>query len=394
MNPSSTGWVHKFVKEHTKHQLFDSFGTVLNFYDKLKTTGFVYGVSVTSVLDHPVSYLKLTKNEYTKLNLFHALLFVFYWQNPSRDNHKAIDTIIDFYKTIERGEKTFLQRIRSSSKASENLELILTARLREPSTILKKQAATLLTYALLFIDVLTFIYYLNHKKGLKHYIKSLEKIIISMSVLALKAKKNSNKYDHLVMEIAEATYLFTSSHPINLTSLSTLEKQFILDICCLTVWENKKLDSSELQFLTNLNKQLGFKTTYLNHCIQGLENFSFKHSTQIKLFEYTHPVKQFYKQSTETVKLLILRNKNRLLKELNESGELIVLLGQSTIRELSNEEKTKIKEQLLDICKTVPSLTIFILPGGSLLLPILVKFIPKLLPSAFNENKITNKKKP
>jgi len=26
------------------------------------------------------------------------------------------------------------------------------------------------------------------------------------------------------------------------------------------------------------------------------------------------------------------------------------------------------------------------LPGGSLLLPILIKFIPTLLPSAFNEN--------
>ena len=50
------------------------------------------------------------------------------------------------------------------------------------------------------------------------------------------------------------------------------------------------------------------------------------------------------------------------------------------------DEKKKVKKQLLDICKTVPSLTIFLLPGGALLLPILIKFIPKMLPSAFNEN--------
>jgi hypothetical protein len=31
-------------------------------------------------------------------------------------------------------------------------------------------------------------------------------------------------------------------------------------------------------------------------------------------------------------------------------------------------------------------LTIFLLPGGALLLPILIKFIPRMLPSAFNEN--------
>ena len=48
--------------------------------------------------------------------------------------------------------------------------------------------------------------------------------------------------------------------------------------------------------------------------------------------------------------------------------------------------KKKVKKQLLDVCKTIPSLTIFLLPGGGLLLPILIKFIPQLLPSAFNEN--------
>jgi hypothetical protein len=49
------------------------------------------------------------------------------------------------------------------------------------------------------------------------------------------------------------------------------------------------------------------------------------------------------------------------------------------------KKKEKSKKKTMDICKTVPSLTIFLLPGGSLLLPILIKFIPKL-PSAFNEN--------
>jgi hypothetical protein len=75
-----------------------------------------------------------------------------------------------------------------------------------------------------------------------------------------------------------------------------------------------------------------------------------------------------------------------LTKEIKESGELMQLLAQSTSKDLTKEEKKKVKKQLLDICKTIPSLTIFLLPGGSLLLPILIKFIPQLLPSAFNEN--------
>jgi len=98
-----------------------------------------------------------------------------------------------------------------------------------------------------------------------------------------------------------------------------------------------------------------------------------------------------YNQSTKAVKLLILRNKNRLVNELSQSKELVLLLSKSTYTDLNTEEKNKVKEQLLDVCKTIPSLTIFLLPGGSLLLPLLVKFIPQLLPSAFNDNKIPKK---
>ena len=57
-----------------------------------------------------------------------------------------------------------------------------------------------------------------------------------------------------------------------------------------------------------------------------------------------------------------------------------------TTIDLDDSKNKKIKKQLLDICKSIPSLTIFLLPGGSLLLPILIKFIPTLLPSSFNEN--------
>ena len=122
--------------------------------------------------------------------------------------------------------------------------------------------------------------------------------------------------------------------------------------------------------------------------IDAIKAFSLKTQGKVSLFEYATPIKQFYTQSTSTVKRLIVRNKDRLQKELQESGELLKLLGISTYRELSKDEKSKVKEQLLDICKTIPSLTIFLLPGGAILLPLLVKLIPKLLPSAFDENRV------
>ena len=115
-------------------------------------------------------------------------------------------------------------------------------------------------------------------------------------------------------------------------------------------------------------------------------NFINKHKKELPFFNLNHPVKQFYNNTQDNIGKLVSRNKTRLIKELSESKELVKLLRKSTQSDLSFEEKKKVKKQLLDICKTIPSLTIFLLPGGGLLLPILIKFIPQLLPSAFNEN--------
>ena len=50
--------------------------------------------------------------------------------------------------------------------------------------------------------------------------------------------------------------------------------------------------------------------------------------------------------------------------------------------------RTRVREQLVDIFKSIPSLAIFMLPGGAVLLPIFIKLIPRLLPSSFDENRV------
>ena len=90
--------------------------------------------------------------------------------------------------------------------------------------------------------------------------------------------------------------------------------------------------------------------------------------------------------SLEEIKALLYRNKLRLDQELRQSKEAISLIKKSTHANLSEEEKDKIKIQLLDICKAIPALAVFLLPGGALLLPLLIKLIPDILPSAFQDD--------
>jgi hypothetical protein len=90
--------------------------------------------------------------------------------------------------------------------------------------------------------------------------------------------------------------------------------------------------------------------------------------------------------SIEEIKKLLYKNKQKLAQELKQSKEAIYLIKKATHSNLSDEEKEKIKVQLLDVCKAIPSLAVFLMPGGALLLPLLIKLIPDILPSAFQED--------
>jgi hypothetical protein len=90
--------------------------------------------------------------------------------------------------------------------------------------------------------------------------------------------------------------------------------------------------------------------------------------------------------SSDLITRRVKKNLDRVMQEIQETRELYDLLMKTTTTKLSVAEKQKVQEQLLDIAKTIPALAIFVLPGGGLLLPILIKILPfNLLPSSFHE---------
>jgi hypothetical protein len=72
-------------------------------------------------------------------------------------------------------------------------------------------------------------------------------------------------------------------------------------------------------------------------------------------------------------------------QEIRETGELGSLLARLARGEtLTDAERHQMREQLIDLAKVVPSLAIFAAPGGMLLLPLVLKFLPfDLRPSSF-----------
>ena len=169
------------------------------------------------------------------------------------------------------------------------------------------------------------------------------------------------------------------------------EKDYFLDMACLTIWEDKTLDYSETDYIFGLGKDLGKSKKEVESELDFVMNFFEKNKDKIAYLSNKNLAVQFYDGMSKNVSKLILRNSKRLKKELTESRELVALLSKSTVKDLSDEEKKKVQNQLLDIFKSIPSLAIFMLPGGAILLPIFIKLIPKLLPSAFDDNRVEEK---
>lgn len=396
MNPSSAGWIKKFIKEIDQKALCNAYAGVPDLYQGLKSTGFIYGMSLAGLKPKPKITLQLTVEEHTKINLLHALSYVYFKENPEDQYSNCIPAIVSFYELMGKGQPGLLHKLSFAKNPSDNLEAIINARLHENNLGRNAEVSSLITYVLLFIDILVFQQYLQGDENVQAAFDQMEHWCIQSCAWALESKLKPNKYDDMFIEMLHNSLKKplklkeTAAQDLlqQMAQSSPLFKGFLMDVCCLGVWDDRVMDSEELHFLQDFEKALALEPGSALAGVADLNQFSRTHAQSVRLFEHANPVKLLYKQSSAMVKTLILRNKNRLIKELAESGELVKLLTLSTVRDLNKKEKQKVKEQLLDICKTVPSLTLFLLPGGSLLLPIMVKLIPKLLPSAFNENAI------
>ncbi|WP_426095465.1 LETM1-related biofilm-associated protein [Flavobacterium sp. DSR2-3-3] len=394
INPSASGWIDKFFSE----QKFSK-GTVSKtadtFYQKVRNTGFIYGHIIGFDTVTAIETKGWFKEEISKVALLNTLYQVFCLTNEDISPENFIKQANTFYNQMNPQGFNLFKKILPKYSPALNLEKIIDERVQTNDSIISKSFSHLVTNALLFIDVLAFRQYLVHGIIPEKYLKKIEETVVNIVTLALKIKLEKSQYDDLLIKLFEASIRYSKFSKVSVQSLETLqlayftnelEQYYLIDIAGMALWSDGKIENDEKYFLHSLAEILSVPDSFVGESIFTTNEFISKHKKEIPYFNYSNPVKHFYDQTTQSVVTLISRNKKRLIKEIEQSKELMVLLAYSTRRDLDEKEKKKVKKQLLEICKTIPSLTIFLLPGGSLLLPILIKFIPTLLPSAFNEN--------
>ena len=393
INPSASGWIDKFFSGQMPVQL-PVVVYPLNLYKKIRSTGFIYGHVVDFNILNKIETSRWTSEEFSKVGLLNSLFNVFELVTHESDFETFVKKNVQFYKEMNPEGFSLLKKVLPNNSISIELEEIIDERVQTNHNIFSKNFSPILTNALLFLDVLAFQQFLMLGNIPNNYLKKLEETIVKIAALGLNTKKIKSNYDELLIKLFESSVRYTKFSDINIQNLdglelhfftSDLEKYYFIDIAGISLW-NEKSEKEESQFLLDLAKNIGVSIDFVSESIRDRNDFIEKYKEEIPYFNYSNPVKHFYDHSVQSVTVLISRNKKRLIKELSNNGELMILLSHSTHRHLQDNEKKKVKKQLLEICKTIPSLTIFLLPGGSLLLPILIKFIPKMLPTVFNEN--------
>lgn len=392
MNPSTQGWINKLqansnfiFTETEKWQEED-------LYVLLQQSGFVYGTNVHCFNSGVSDKLNYTQEELAKLNLISALFLVY---QSTHSDQKAIDKILQFYTEISVNSKSSFSFSLLAKNETLELEKIIHQRIQPKGSLIQKNFSNLLTNALLFVDVICFELWLKQPEKLKSFAVEMEGVLINLVYLAIQEKSNLGNYEELIMKLLQSSLRYEKQNQnemlpfeaINFDLLSSFSsKKYALDLVCMAMYSDELIETSESAFVFKLAKKLDLKDKEAEKSIVQLKQFVAQHKSKIAYFNNKNPLQNFYNRTQRNTQVLLQRNKKRLVQEIMESKELLYLLKESTFRNLSDDEKQKVKEQLFDIFKSIPSLAIFALPGGGILLPIIIRFIPQLLPSSFNEN--------
>jgi ribosomal protein L7/L12 len=165
-------------------------------------------------------------------------------------------------------------------------------------------------------------------------------------------------------------------------------KRYLLDLSSLTIYANHDARTAEKEFLEELRIWLDLSQEDLNQAVIMAQQFVLENHKQVGYLKDANTVELMLTNVSKRWIKILGRNKEKLAVELKQSKELVALIRKSTAEELTKAEKEKVKTQFLDIAKSMPALAIFLLPGGALLLPIVLKIIPTLIPSAFRDNEL------
>lgn len=413
MNPRSKGWLKEYLEfrldllkeltsegrrsTHPDHSL----------YRVIQPTGIMYGQPV-SVFDHPQSS-QWDEKDRMKILLAESLIsssLLFYdkpVKNPDEMSEvavKTLESISNFYNHIfpelATPTKTLFGRKKSSLELAER---ILDKRIEHTGQSKGNFWTQFFHNSLLFLDIFIFGQWIhtNADKIVSDFFKyerdELRTSLVKIMAAAAHANKILEFEERRLMEYflqsaqlspekrKECQEIFESGisvEDINLpTNNSWLLKKYFLEIAILTIWADKRVEEMELEFLRRFSETISFSADDLENSMIAIEGFVLEHWEELQHLQEKKSYEEVSDQYINRMARMIDKHKKRLLEEVKESEELMLLFVRARSKELNDDEKVKLQHLLIDVLKSIPTFVIISLPQKFLTLPILMQILPK-----------------
>lgn len=407
--PGSKNWIVKYFELVQNGEINLSFnipeGVTKEEYlhTTLFQSGLVFGFASDFLFSRPNSSGSWTTDEKLKLLLFEGLLIVYLSENEDFNPKQFEDYLLQFYAQYKESATLNVFQLFVKETPSVKLENILKRRVHVRRTIKNQLWVNYLYNSLVFLDVLAFReFLLNGIKLEDTYSKFAMGVLNTVGVASL-ADGIIESQEQTILDVFTASANISDEDKkefkskvlkgeLNLSSIElpddndVLYKLYLLDVATMTVHSDLSALDSEIVFLYELCNYLHIDSDTLHKALILIEGFVIENSHKVTFLRESSSYDQLYGNFSKRWIKVLGRNKDKFIEELRESKELIALVNKSLKEELTPEEKEKVKTQFKDLVKSMPALAIFMLPGGMLILPIILKIIPDLLPTAFKGN--------
>jgi hypothetical protein len=416
LSPGGKGWITKYFDLVEKDEINlnlkrpKTIGKREFMHLTFTSCGLVYGFPIQLIYGKNLNVSKWTQEEHLKVLLFEAHLMVYILSNEERefDKDEFILDLLNFYRLHNVRSLTAVFR---KEKPLDTLEKIYSKRVGIKMNLVEnKWWVNSLSNAFSFLDVILFNDYICAKDedSFINYNGYAQNALTAI-VLAAYADGEIQEKEKMLFNIFLASSGLEDErreraqeqfkHGAEYDDFSDfvrnhwMLKHFLMDIAALTIFSGSEMLEEEVVFLKELARFLECEELLAEEALVLVENFVLKTKDKAIFLSDSGAYEKVYLSFSNRWFKILSRNKDKIALELKESRQLIALIRKSAKEDLNTEEKERVKEQLKDLAKAVPALTIFLLPGGTILLPLLMKALPELIPTAFRDNQIESENK-
>lgn len=405
MDPSKKGWLSLLLaKSQIDESQKLSVPRVMQLYKYLQPTGLIYGYSVNvPEVDAQDEFSDLEKAKIIYTQGLRKVYDLF-------DQNKLgfAESVIKFFEGVY--PESISEKTKASNDIHYHLEHCIEDRLEISSTSYKTAWATFFQNSFLYIDIMLYSLFLRQAqiqsvKTIKDTIAKYVLSVVGLSAMAdgelsqeekrlyeyfsLSAGK-SEDHKRLFEKIKSGEFNIDS---YNFEDLSPywLLKKYLLEVSMLTAYSDKVYTDDEKSFVRTLGKKMNIDEEEIEMSEVAVQSFVLNYSDKVFYFKDKGVIQLMSGRIGKSMSKVINRNKSRLANEVRQSKELIHLLNESRTRDLTKDEKAKVREQIVDILKCLPLFVIVALPGTFLTLPILIKILPdSVFPSSFQQERLLN----